>query len=118
MPVGAVWKPDSLTAPAASRFIDIWLRSAATETKERDVATHPQQPVARLREIPSDRKDTDLWSASAPNQRKRECGILTVCLSRFSGGQGSRRLLKCVVGSHQASFLPSEEESFVMDYIS
>jgi hypothetical protein len=44
--------------------------------------------------------------------------FLTVRLSRFSGGQGSRRLLKCVVGSHQASFLPSEEESFVMDYIS
>jgi DNA-binding transcriptional LysR family regulator len=23
MPVGAVWKPDSLTAPAASKFIDV-----------------------------------------------------------------------------------------------
>jgi DNA-binding transcriptional LysR family regulator len=23
MPVGAVWKPDSLTAPAASQFIDV-----------------------------------------------------------------------------------------------
>jgi len=23
MPVGAVWKPDALTAPAASKFIDV-----------------------------------------------------------------------------------------------
>jgi hypothetical protein len=23
MPVGAAWKPDSLTAPAASKFIDV-----------------------------------------------------------------------------------------------
>ena len=84
----------------------------AAETGERDVArltatTGHEAPGNPLTD------GTDLWLASAPNQRKRECGLCNqVCLSRFSGGQGSRRLLKCVVGSHQASFLPSEEESF------
>jgi len=32
MPVGAVWKSDSLTAPAASKFIDVLLKSVAMET--------------------------------------------------------------------------------------
>jgi DNA-binding transcriptional LysR family regulator len=32
MPVGAVWKPDSLTAPAASRFIDILVQVCGERT--------------------------------------------------------------------------------------
>ena len=31
MPVGAVWKPDSLTAPAASKFIDVLAQICGSE---------------------------------------------------------------------------------------
>src|ERR1700719_1661554 len=55
-----------------------------------------------------------LFLFTSCHQSKRRLPTLCqpVCLSRFSGGQRCRSLLKCVVGSHQASFLPSEEESF------
>ena len=43
---------------------------------------------------------------------------LSVCLSPFSLRKGFRSLLKCVVGSHQASFLPREEEPFVVNNLS
>jgi hypothetical protein len=42
----------------------------------------------------------------------------SVYVSPLFGGQRCSSLLKCVVGSHQASFLPSEEEPFAMDNIS
>jgi DNA-binding transcriptional LysR family regulator len=52
MPVRAVWKPDSLTAPAASRFIEVLARICGDGKGEAgDVA----RPVAKLPEIRSDR---------------------------------------------------------------
>jgi hypothetical protein len=38
MLAGAVWKPDSLTAPLLLDSSTYWLTSVATETGERDVA--------------------------------------------------------------------------------
>ena len=67
---------------------------------------------------PSERvNDMDRWSALALKEQEGMRHLESVCVSPLFGGQRCRSLLKCVVGSHQASFLPSEEEPFVMDNI-
>jgi hypothetical protein len=51
MPVGAAWKPDSLTAPALLDSSTYWLKSVATEMGERDVARPAAKTIPRLSEI-------------------------------------------------------------------
>jgi DNA-binding transcriptional LysR family regulator len=41
MPVGAVWKPDSLTAPAASKFIDVLAQICGDGNGDRRVGNGP-----------------------------------------------------------------------------
>jgi hypothetical protein len=41
MPVGAAWKPDSLTAPAASKFIDVLAQVCGDGNGDRWVGNGP-----------------------------------------------------------------------------
>jgi hypothetical protein len=58
-----------------------------------------------------------LVSTSTKRAQEGMRHLESVYVSPLFGGQRCRSLIKCVVGSHQAPFLPSEEEPFVMDNI-